>query len=186
MAAQAPCPPPTSGSSPDRMRTWLDPLYKVLGALGALFILVTLLIEVANIVGLTVGLSMAGVDAYAGYTLAAGSFLAMAAALRHGDHIRVTLIIQRLSGRPRWWLEVFCLAVATFLSGYFAWFAGRLVWGSYVFNDVSQNIDATPLWLPQLSMAIGLGALFLAFLEELIQTLRTRQVVTPSRSGHIE
>jgi TRAP-type C4-dicarboxylate transport system permease small subunit len=168
------------------MRTWLDPLYKVLGALGALFILVTLLIEVANIVGRTVGLSMAGVDAYAGYTLAAGSFLAMAAALRHGDHIRVTLIIQRLVGRQRWWAEVFCLAVATLLSGYFAWFAGRLVWGSYVFNDVSQNVDATPLWLPQLSMAIGLGALFLAFLEELIQTLRTRQVVTPSRSGHIE
>ena len=168
------------------MRTLLDPLYKALGALGALFILATLVIEVVNIVGREVGYSMAGIDAYAGYTLAAGSFLALAAALRHGDHIRVTLLIQRLTGRRRWWIEVFCLAVATFLSGYFAWFAGKLVWGSYVFHDVSQNVDATPLWIPQLSMAIGLAAMFLAFLEDLIETLRTGKVVTPAQSSQIE
>jgi len=168
------------------VRTRLDPLYKALGALGALFILATLVIEVVNIVGREFGYSMAGIDAYAGYTLAAGSFLALAAALRHGDHIRVTLLIQRLTGRRRWWVEVFCLAVATFLSGYFAYFAGKLVWGSYVFHDVSQNVDATPLWIPQLSMAIGLAAMFLAFLEELIETVRTGEVVTPAQSGQIE
>lgn len=165
------------------MRSLLDPLYRLLGALGALSILATLIIEVGNIVGRQLGYSMAGVDAYAGYTLAAGSFLALAAALRHGDHIRVTLIIQRITGRPRWWIEVFCLALASLLSGYFAWFAARLVWGSYVYHDVSQNVDATPLWIPQLSMAIGLGGLFLAFLEELIQTLRTRQLPPGAASG---
>jgi TRAP-type C4-dicarboxylate transport system permease small subunit len=158
------------------MRTRLDPLYKLLGALGAIFILVTLIIEVVNIVGRQFGYSMAGIDAYAGYALAAGSFLALAAALRHGDHIRVTLLIQRLTGRPRWWIEVFCLALATLLSGYFAFFAAKLVWGSYAYNDVSQNVDATPLWIPQLSMAIGLAGLFLAFLEELVYALRTRQL----------
>lgn len=165
------------------MRSILDPLYKVLGALGALFILATLAIQVVNIVGRQLGYSMAGVDAYAGYALAAGSFLALAAALRHGDHIRVTLIIQRFTGRPRWWIEVFCLAAATLLSGYFAWFAARLVWGSYVYHDVSQNVDATPLWIPQLSMAIGLAGLFLAFLEELIYALRTRQLPPSAASG---
>ena len=168
------------------MRTRLDPLYKALGAIGALFILATLVIEVVNIVGREIGYSMAGIDAYAGYTLAAGSFLAMAAALRHGDHIRVTLIIQRFTGRRRWWIEVFCLAVATFLTGYFAYFAGKLVWGSYIYHDVSQNVDATPLWIPQLSMAIGLAAMFLAFLEDLIETLRTGKVVTPALSSQIE
>ena len=35
-------------------------------------------------------------------------------------------------------------------------------------------------------MAVGLAALFLAFLEELIQTLRSRQVVGPVQSGQIE
>lgn len=171
------------------MSSWLNPFYKALGVLGALFILATLVIEIVNIVGRQLGYSMAGVDAYAGYTLAAGSFLALAAALRHGDHIRVTLIIQRVTGRPRWWIELLCLVLATFLSGYFAYFAAKLVWGSYVYHDVSQNVDATPLWIPQLSMAIGLFGLFVAFLEELIYALRTRQLPPTSASaelGHFE
>lgn len=165
------------------MRVVLDRFYQLLGGLGALFILATLLVEVVNIVGRQIGFSMAGADAYAGYTLAAGSFLAMAAALRHGDHIRVSLILQRLHGRARWWAEVFCLLVATALSGYFAWFSVRLVWGSYQFHDISQNVDATPLWIPQLSMALGLVALAIAFAEQLWIALATRELPPSARDG---
>lgn len=169
------------------MRILLDRFYTLLGGLGALFILATLVIEVAAILGRQVGYSMAGVDAYAGYTLAAGSFLAMAYALRKGDHIRVTLILQRLRGRPRYWMEVLCLAVATLLSAYFAWFAGKLVWGSWVFHDVSQNVDATPLWIPQLSMAIGLAGLAIAFAEQLVVTLSTGRMAPGAEElTHVE
>ena len=72
------------------MRSILDPFYTALGVLGALFILATLVVEVVGIAGRELGYSMAGLDSYAGYCLAAGSFLAMAHALRRGDHIRVT------------------------------------------------------------------------------------------------
>jgi TRAP-type C4-dicarboxylate transport system permease small subunit len=156
------------------VRSFLDPLFRLLGGLGAFFIFATLAIEVVNIVGRQIGYSMAGMDAYAGYFLAAGSFLAMGYALRQGDHIRVTLILQRLHGRARWWMEVVCLVIATLLSCYFAWFAMRLVWGSYTYNDISQNVDATPLWIPQLAMAIGLAGLALAFIEQLIYVVRFR------------
>jgi TRAP-type C4-dicarboxylate transport system permease small subunit len=165
------------------MSRWLDRLYLGLGGLGALFILATLLIEVANIAGRQLGYSMAGADAYAGYTLAAGSFLALAATLRHGDHIRVSLLIQRLHGRARWWAEVFCLTVASLLSGYFAYFAAKLVWGSYVYRDISQNVDATPLWIPQLSMAIGIAGLFVAFVEQLVIALATRKLPPSAHDG---
>lgn len=169
------------------MRSALDLFFKLLGALGALFILATLTIEVANIVGREFGYSMAGTDAYAGYFLAAGSFLALGYALREGDHIRVTLILQRLHGRPRWWMEVLCLSVATLLSTYFAYFAAKLVWGSYAFNDISQNVDATPLWIPQLSMAIGLFGLALAFAEQLFNTVRTGQILrTANETANVE
>ena len=63
-------------------RSVLDPFYTALGALGALFILATLVVQVVGIAGRELGYSMAGLDAYAGYCLAAGSFLAMAYALR--------------------------------------------------------------------------------------------------------
>jgi TRAP-type C4-dicarboxylate transport system permease small subunit len=155
------------------MRSVLDPFYTLLGGLGALFILATLVIQVTGILGREIGFSMAGLDAYAGYFLAAGSFLAMAHALRKGDHIRVSLVLQQLKGRPRYWMEVLCLVIATLLSSYFAYFSAKLVWGSYVYHDVSQNVDATPLWIPQLSMALGLIGLAIAFAEQLVITLRT-------------
>jgi TRAP-type C4-dicarboxylate transport system permease small subunit len=169
------------------MRSVLDIVFKVLGALAAFFILATLTIEVVGIALRMVGFSMAGSDAYAGYFLAAGSFLALGYALREGDHIRVTLILQRLRGRTRWWMEVLCLVIASALSVYFAYFAARLVWGSYAFNDISQNVDATPLWIPQLSMAIGLAGLALAFIEQLVITLRTRRLPPAvNEAAHIE
>jgi TRAP-type C4-dicarboxylate transport system permease small subunit len=168
-------------------RSVLDPFYAALGALGALFILATLVVQVVGIAGREFGFSMAGLDAYAGYCLAAGSFLAMAYALRRGDHIRVTLILSRLKGRTRYWMEVLCLVVATLLSAYFAWFAAKLVWGSYVYHDVSQNVDATPLWIPQLSMAIGLFGLAVAFAEQLVLTLGTGKLAPGTdEAAHVE
>jgi TRAP-type C4-dicarboxylate transport system permease small subunit len=169
------------------MRSVLDPFYAALGALGALFILATLVVEVVGIAGRQLGFSMAGMDAYAGYCLAAGSFLAMGYALRRGDHIRVTLIVGRLRGRARYWMEVLCLAVAALLSAYFAWFSARLVWGSYTYHDISQNVDATPLWIPQLSMAIGLLGLAIAFAEQLVVTLRTGRLAPGTdEAAHVE
>jgi len=169
------------------MRRALDAVFKLLGGLGAFFILAMLAIEVVGIALRTAGFSMAGSDAYAGYFLAAGSFLALGYALRRGDHIRVTLILQRLRGRTRWWMEVLCLVIASALSVYFAYFAAKLVWGSYAFNDISQNVDATPLWIPQLSMAIGLAGLALAFIEQLVITVRTRRLPhAVNETAHIE
>jgi TRAP-type C4-dicarboxylate transport system permease small subunit len=169
------------------MRSVLDPFYTGLGVLAALFILATLVVEVVGIAGRELGFSMAGLDAYAGYCLAAGSFLAMPYALRRGDHIRVTLILMRLKKRPRYWMEVLCLVVAALLSAYFAWFSARLVWGSYAYNDVSQNVDATPLWIPQLSMALGLFGLAVAFAEQLVVTLKTGKLAPGTEeAAHVE
>jgi TRAP-type C4-dicarboxylate transport system permease small subunit len=155
------------------MKTPLSPLYDLFGAIGAFFILMTLVVQVVTIVGREVGFTIPGYDSYAGYFLAAGAFLALAHTLRRGDHIRVTLLLGRLKGRARIWAEVFCLAVASFLTSYFAWFSINLAWGSYRYDDISQNVDATPLWIPQIAMALGVTALALAFIEELIFVLRT-------------
>ena len=96
-----------------------------------------------------------GLDAYARYAFAATLFLALPATLKHGDHIRVTLVMQRLSPRAQNALEYGCLTAASALGLYLAWFACRLVWVSYITHDVSPSGDASPLWIPQLAMALG-------------------------------
>lgn len=115
-----------------------------------------------------------GLDAYAGYAIAATLFLALPETLRHGDHIQVTMVLQKLSTRARLVFEYWCLGVAAALSAYFAWFAARMAWMSYTFHDVSAAADATPLWIPQTMMVLGSIGFAVAFADALISRMQGR------------
>jgi len=65
-------------------------------------------------------------------------------------------------------LELVSLAAATILALAFAWYSIRLTFQSWQFNDTSTANDATPLWIPELSMAIGTTVLLIAFVDELV------------------
>src|SRR6185503_15683373 len=95
-----------------------------------------------------------GIDAYAGYMMAAAGFLALAHTLKRGEHIRVTLLLGALRGGAHRALEIWALAAATLLALLFAGYSCKLAWQSHAFHDISTSNDATPLWLPQLSMAL--------------------------------
>ena len=154
------------------MRAALDRLYALAGALGGVFMVGTLLAILANIVGRLLHVNVPGADAYAGYCMAAGAFLALAQTLRRGEHIRVTLLLSHLGGGANRALEIGCHVAAVLLSGALAWFSARLVWQSYTFHDISQGMDATPLWIPQLAMAFGTLLFFLSFADDLLAYLR--------------
>jgi len=42
------------------------------------------------------------------------------------------------------------------------------------FEEISQGVDATPLWIPQLSMAFGSVVLLIALLDDLVMTMLGR------------
>jgi TRAP-type C4-dicarboxylate transport system permease small subunit len=109
-----------------------------------------------------------GLDAYAGYFIAAALFLALPETLRYGDHIRVTLLLQKSSSRIQNALEYWALLSGTVITAYLAWFAGRLVVVSYITHDVSEKMDASPLWIPQTMMALGCIGFFAIFVEALL------------------
>ena len=68
-----------------------------------------------------------------------------------------------------------------------AYYSVRLAWQSHAFNDISTGNDATPLWLPQLSMAIGTTILVVAFIDELVlEWLGKRVTVSSSEMLHNE
>lgn len=147
-------------------------LYHACGALAGVAMVALLLLVMANVFGRWFGFYLRGADAYAGYAMAAASFFALAYALGHGDHIRVTLFLQKLKPGPRRVAELWCYGVATVLSGLFAFYSCKMVWWSYVFDDMSQANDATPLWIPESAMAIGVCVLFIAFLDGFIRVIR--------------
>ena len=141
-------------------------------ALAALFMVLLLGAVLLSIASRQFHFHVPGIDAYAGYLMAATGFLALAHTLKRGEHIRVTLVINALRGTSRKALEVWALVVALLLAMLFAYYSCRLAWQSYTFHDISTGNDATPLWIPQLSMAWGTVVLAIAFLDELVLELR--------------
>ena len=158
----------------------LDGLYDAAAGLGALAMVLLLVMVLLSIVSRQVGFNIAGIDAYAGYMMAAAGFLALAHTLKRGEHIRVTLLLGALHGGARRGLEIWALAAATLLALLFAGYSCKLAWQSHAFHDISTSNDATPLWLPQLAMALGTVVLAIAFLDELVLEMRGRRVVPVS------
>jgi TRAP-type C4-dicarboxylate transport system permease small subunit len=169
------------------VRALLDRLYIAAGGMAALFLVGTLAMVVAGIAGRLLSFNVPGTDAYAGYCMAAAGFLALAHTLKRGEHIRVTLVLEHLDGKPQRALELWALGVATLLSALFAYFSVRLAWQSWDFNDISTGNDATPLWIPQLTMALGTVVLCIAFVDELVLEWRgARLPKLPDEALHNE
>ncbi len=168
------------------MKASLNKLYLGAGYLAGVFMIGTLLSILTGIVGRFLAIRVSGMDAYAGYCMAASSFLALAYTLRHGEHIRVTLFLQYLNKKTRKLLEIIAHAIATFFCGALAWFSMRLVWQSYVFRDISPGLDATPLWIPQIGMAVGCLLLAAAFAEDFLLLLSGKRRRSTTATMHLE
>jgi TRAP-type C4-dicarboxylate transport system permease small subunit len=150
------------------MRVFLNRIYDSAAALAALFMCLMLVMVLLSIVGREFHFHLRGTDAYAGYCMAASGFLALAHTLKRGEHIRVTVLISRFSGAWLKGIELWALGMATFLACLMAYYSIRLSWQSYTFQDISTSNDATPLWIPQIAMALGTLVLAIAFIDELV------------------
>jgi TRAP-type C4-dicarboxylate transport system permease small subunit len=162
------------------VRRALNALYDGAAGLAALCMVALLVMVLLSVAGRQLHFNVPGTDAYAGYFMAAAGFLALAHTLKRGEHIRVTLLLASLHGRAKRAVEIWALLAASALALLSAYYSAKLAWQSHVFNDVSTGNDATPLWLPQLSMAIGTAVLAIAFIDELVLEIRGRRVALQS------
>ena len=168
------------------MRKFLDAIYDASAWAAGLAMAMILVVTLLQILGGVSDIYVRGTDAYAGYAMAASSFFALASTLKRGEHIRVTLILQRFTGATRRWLEYWCLGVAILLSGFFAWYAWDMVYWSWEFDSRSDAMDASPLWIPQSAMALGVTVLLVAFVDEFVQVLGGRDPATSDLSAELQ
>ncbi len=169
------------------MRRFLDFLYDGCAWLAAVAMIGVLLMVLLSIASRQFGFHVAGTDAYAGYSMAAAGFLALAHTFKRNEHIRVTLIIGRLHGARKRALEIWALSAGTLLAALFAFYSVRLAWQSHTMHDISTGNDATPLWIPQIAMAVGTVVLLIAFIDEWVAELRgTRADFSSEEALHNE
>ena len=108
------------------IRKTLDGLYTLAGVLAACCLIIILVLIVLQMLARWTGEVFPGAPDYAGYAMAAASFLAFANALNKGSHIRVSILLNSVGERTRFFLEIWCFAIATAVGWYVAWFIWRL------------------------------------------------------------
>ncbi len=153
------------------VRKALDGLYLLCGTIAACFLVAIAILVAISILSRMGGVYVPGLNEYAGYAMAASSFFALAHTFAHGGHIRVNLFVSRLRGVARRAGEIWCLAVASFLTSYLAYYLVEMTLVSYEYGDLSEGTDITPLWIPQTALAAGATVFAIAVIDRLVIVL---------------
>lgn len=154
------------------MRRFLDRLYDTAGALGALCVFLIFVLMIWAGVGRQMNWRVSGINDIVAWLCAAAAFLAMAHAFRHGDFVRVTLLLDSVPKRLRRTLDVLCLFIALASVGYLTYWATAFTWESYEFAEVATGLVVIPIWIPQASFVVGCWLLLIAMVDELVNVLR--------------
>ena len=153
------------------MRKILDKLYLGSGMLAGLFIILITIMILAQIVGRWFGIVIPSTEDFAGFFLAATTFLALAYTFRMGGHIRVTILVHLLKGKLQRFALVLALLVFIVMIAYGVYYTGAFAYESWSFHELSQGYIPVPLWIPQLAMVAGLAVFLIALIDDLILVL---------------
>ena len=124
----------------------LNKLYKLSGYIAAAFLILVAVFILIGISSRIFGFYIRGLAEYSGYCMAAASFFALAYTF----------------------IEIWCLSVATFFSGYLAFYFIKMLVISYKFQERSEGADEILIWIPQTSVAIGSTIFFMCVFHQLI------------------
>mgnify|MGYP001248860634 CR=1 FL=1 len=156
----------------DSLNNNLNKLYRFSGYVAAIFLIFVAVFILIGISSRIFGFYIRGLAEYSGYCMASASFFALAYTFVEGGHIRITLFLEKLSGLKRRIVEVWCLSIGTFFSGYLAFYFVKMLIISYKFQERSEGADEILIWIPQTSVALGSTIFFISVLHKLILIIR--------------
>ena len=165
------------------IRRLLDVLYDAAGWLAAAFVLALFVVMIGQSILREFGVATGPVNDVVAWSCAAAAFLAMAHTFRHGDFVRMTLVIEAASPRLRRPMEILAIMAGLIGTGYAAYWVVRSVFDSWRYQEMTTGLLVLPLWIPQIAFALGAILLFVALLDELVCVVRG---ATPSYVAAVE
>src|SRR5476651_40579 len=122
---------------------------------------------------------------YSSYLMAATFTFGAAMTLRAGGHIRVTLVLGRVSPQVRSWLETVLAALGVFFCGFLAWSMAYFTWRSFDAGQTSIS-SGTLVWIPQFFITFGIALLTVQFVARFFQAALGVPLEDVSmRAGHV-
>jgi len=150
----------------------LNKLYKFSGYVAAFFLILVAVFILIGVSSRIFGFYIRGLAEYSGYCMAAASFFALAYTFVEGGHIRITLFLEKFTGSKKRLIEAWCLSMASFFSGYLAFYFIKMLIISYKFQERSEGADEILIWIPQMSVAIGSTIFFISVFHQFILTIK--------------
>tara|TARA_Y100000780_G_scaffold29438_1_gene24025 strand:+ start:252 stop:743 length:492 start_codon:yes stop_codon:yes gene_type:complete len=154
-----------------KIDNYLRILYRLSGYVAAFFLILVATFILTGIASRIFGFYIRGLAEYSGYSMAASSFLALAYTFGEKGHIRITLFLEKSKGNFRRILELWCLFVATFFSGFLSYYFIKMLIISIKFGERSEGADEILIWIPQLSLAIGSTIFFICVIHNFILSI---------------
>jgi TRAP-type C4-dicarboxylate transport system permease small subunit len=154
------------------LRRFLDRLYAASGALAAVCLASIAVVMLLQAGMRELGLLFRGADDIVAWLCAGSAFLALGHTFRRGELVRVGLVIERLPPRLRRATALAALGLTVLFVGYMVYAVLRFVYESWRFEEVAQGLIAIPIWIPQLSFALGALILCIAVVDEFAVLLR--------------
>jgi TRAP-type C4-dicarboxylate transport system permease small subunit len=105
---------------------------------------------------------------YSSYLMAATFTFGAAMTLRAGGHIRVTLVLARVSPATRRWMETVLAVLGVGFCGYLAWAMAYFTWRSFESGQTSVS-SGTLMWIPQIFVTFGVVLLTVQFVARFFQ-----------------
>ena len=154
-----------------KIDNYLRVLYRLSGYIAAFFLILVATFILTGIASRIFGFYIRGLAEYSGYSMAASSFLALAYTFGEKGHIRITLFLEKSKENIRKLLELWCLLVATFFSGFLSYYFIKMLIVSIKLGERSEGADEILIWIPQLSVAIGSTIFFICVMHNFILSI---------------
>ena len=160
----------------DSINNFFKGIYKISGFIAAIFLILVAVFILTGIGSRIFGFYIRGLAEYSGYSMAASSFFALAYTFYNNGHIRITLFLEKLKNKKRRFLEIWCLSVASFFSGFMAYYFIKMVIISIKFEERSEGADEILIWIPQTSLAIGSFVFFICVFHHLVFSILDKKI----------
>ena len=108
------------------------------------------------------------------YCLVAATFVGSSYVLMTRGHVNVDILPVYLGPRPRFVLAVFTSLVSMAFIAVLLWLTGQFWYESFEGNWRSNTVWRARLWIPYLSMPLGLGLLLLQYVADILCLLTGR------------
>lgn len=110
-------------------------------------------------------------DEYSGYLMVAAVLAGLGFTLETDSHIKITILLAKLSPEPRRYAELTATFIAIAITLFVFYHSVLMVYDTYSYDMLADSISETPLYIPQFLIPVGLLALMLQLVAQFIRRL---------------